>query len=136
MRGNWVGNFVGDLAGLPQDEQLHLTDSAALGTRRWLHEMNRKDKEFFAAQFHKNLGRWRQQMDSLARETGELPRGYLRPHGYDWEEDKRDSLYAAEQCEQRGLEFVFTMEGGAELGESAAANGGFTAINNLKGEGF
>lgn len=135
MRGNYLGHFRGPLAALPQDEQLALTDNAAMGTATWL-QMSDRDKEYWAERFHNDLRRWRAQMDSLARETGELPRGELKPHGYDWEEDKKDSFLAAEQCEQRGLDFVFAMDGGVEAGESAAANGGFTAVNNLKREAF
>ena len=137
MRGNYLGHFRGPLAALPQDEQLALTDNLAMGTTAWF-QMSDRDRDYWAERFHNDLQRWRAQMDSLARETGELPRGEFKPHGYGWEEDKKDSAIAAEQCcEQRGLDFVFGMDGGVEVGETAAANGGFTAVNNnLKREVF
>lgn len=134
MRVQYIGHFRGPLASLSQEDQLILQDNAVNGTLKWLREFGDRDWEYWATQFHQHLGRWRTQMDSLARETGEQPRGSLRPHGYDWEQDRDDSMLAAQHCEQRGLDFVFGMQDPVQVEDGAAANGGFTAVNNLKQE--
>ena len=134
MRVQYLGQFRGPLASLSQEDQLILQDNAANGTSKWLREFGDRDIEYWATQFHQNLGGWRIQMDNLARETGEQPRGSLRPHGYDWEQDRDDSMLAAQHCEQRGLDFVFAMQDPVHVEDGAAANGGFTAVNNLKQE--
>ena len=134
MRVQYIGPFRGPLASLSQEEQLILQDNAATGASKWLREFGDRDFEYWATQFHQDLGRWRVQMDTLARNLGEQPRASLRPHGYDWEQDRDDSMLSAQHCEQRGLDFVFGVQEPVPTEDSAAANGGFTAVNNLKQE--